>query len=548
MAYLTSCWFIVETVIIPDGLIKKWFCLSFFIHPLILFFCQIFLWLKLLIQTLLCVLLFPFRAIYVICLCIFRVFKKCIIVCLFSLTRLFKSVEVDEDLVDHEYYYETQPSFDFYNHEIDYFSTSMKCCKVKLLEFEEDHVFEDTIDYADDDVIVNNSSNNNNGESLFYLCDVSTRNYKEKYLFLGSNTDENSSQIQGNHENMFYPSQENLICGGSNSQDRADSPPSSDFRVLQVERQDDNSSDGLFYKIYAERMRWFDVLNYERTCGMSAIMQNKEIVDCGVNKISKTRLLRSIENDFEMVYVAQSCLSWEILNHQYKKVKEVVINMGGGGDYDHNNMYCSNVATEFQKFQVVLERFMEDEQCEGKRVWNFVRARFSLKSLLQVPAVSVKGLKEYDKEEMRGEGTNLNQVLKAIEDCIQAFSLFVKTDDIKKPWWKIKNSPWAYPPVEDPRDLELLAQLNKRLQKNKLWMKDLEGKKRCLVKRVVKPLEECEKEEMLLTMIDLSLVSRVLQMSMVSSSHLKWCQQKLHNIEFKDGKVVRTSTHSLFPP
>ncbi|KAF4376700.1 hypothetical protein F8388_025571 [Cannabis sativa] len=479
MAYLTSCWFIVETVIIPDGLIKKWFCLSFFIHPLILFFCQIFLWLKLLIQTLLCVLLFPFRAIYVICLCIFRVFKKCIIVCLFSLTRLFKSVEVDEDLVDHEYYYETQPSFDFYNHEMDYFSTSMKCCKVKLIEFEEDHVFEDTIDYADDDVIVNNSNdNNNNGESLFYLCDVSTRNYKEKYLFLGSNTDENSSQIQGNHENMFYPSQENLICGGSNSQDRADSPPSSDFRVLQVERQDDNSSDGLFYKIYAERMRWFDVLNYERTCGMSAIMQNKEIVDCGVNKISKTRLLRSIENDFEMVYVAQSCLSWEILNHQYKKVKEVVINMGGGDDDDdHNNMYCSNVATEFQKFQVVLERFMEDEQCEGKRVWNFVRARFSLKSLLQVPAVSVKGLKEYDKEEMRGE-----------------------------------------------------------------------GKKRCLVKRVVKPLEECEREEMLLTMIDLSLVSRVLQMSMVSSSHLKWCQQKLHNIEFKDGKVVRTSTHSLFPP
>ncbi|XP_062106645.1 uncharacterized protein LOC133817987 [Humulus lupulus] len=565
MAYLTSCWFIIEKVIIPDGLIKKWFCLSFFIHPLILFLCQIFLWLKLLIESLLVVLLFPCRVISAICLCIFGAFRKCI-VCLLSLTR-FNSVEVEDEV---EEYYETQPSFNL--NQMDYFCTmsvaSMKC-QMKLVEFEED-VFEDTIDYADDEI--------NMGETVFFLCDVSSR---KEHLFCSSNSttpDENSSQclpqIQGNYEEssttlyedenmveetMFYPSQGYLLCGSdsftpdeySNSQDR-DSP--SDFRVVEREvttGENNEDSDG-FYKLYAERMRWFDVLNYERTCGISAIQNSQlitsspfngvEFLDAGVSKMSKKKLLRSLESDFEMVYVAQSCLAWETLHHQYRKIKELDLFMS------HNNMYCSYVASAFQKFQVLLERFMEDEQSEGKRVWNFVQGRFSLKSLLQVPAVSVKGLMEYDKEETRGEGTNLIQVVKAIEDCIQAFSVFVKTDNIKKSWWKIKNSPWTYPPVEDPRDLELLAELNKRLQKNKLWLKDLEGKKRCLLKRLVNPLEESQRQEMLFAMIDVSLVSRVLQMSMISSSQLKWCQEKLDNIEFKDGKVVRACTESLFPP
>ena len=70
-----------------------------------------------------------------------------------------------------------------------------------------------------------------------------------------------------------------------------------------------------------------------------------------------------------------------------------------------------------------------------------------------------------DKEKMKGKGTNIEGLLKVIEECIQVFWLFVKTDNSKKPWWKVKTSSWAYPPVEDPRDLELLADLTKRLQK-----------------------------------------------------------------------------------
>ncbi|PON38704.1 Ribosomal protein [Trema orientale] len=471
-------------------------------------------------------------------------------------------------------------------------ATSIRC-KMKLLEFEED-VFEETVDFAEDSLL---SEDEKMRETVFHLYDVSTR---QECLFRSSNSDtsdENSNQgplqIKGNHEEssplhedenmeeaMSYPSEEYLLYGSnsfttdeysnnellpvctSNSQDRdpyMDEYSPSNFQLVETEvtaGEDKEESDG-FYKMYSERMRWFDLLNYERTCGISAI-QNKqsvasspfksiELLDSGVvhtswSKMTQRRLLRSLESDFEKVYVAQSCLSWEALHHQYRKVKELEFYVS------KNNLYCSNVAGEFQKFQILLERFMEDEQSEGKRVWNYVQGRFSLRSLLQVPAVSVKGFMENDKEDMKGEGTNLNQVLKAIEECIQAFSVFVKTDNIKNTWWKIRNSSWTYPPVEDPRDLELLAELTKRLQKNKLWLKDLQGKKRCLLKRIVNPLEESQRKEMLFTMTDMNLVSRVLQMSMVSSSQLKWCQEKLDNVEFKDGKVVRACTDSLFPP
>ncbi|KAK9082101.1 hypothetical protein Syun_031582 [Stephania yunnanensis] len=40
MDLLSTCWFIIEYVLIPDGFMK-WICLSFFIYPFLLFFCQI---------------------------------------------------------------------------------------------------------------------------------------------------------------------------------------------------------------------------------------------------------------------------------------------------------------------------------------------------------------------------------------------------------------------------------------------------------------------------------------------------------------------------
>ncbi|KAK3212667.1 hypothetical protein Dsin_017373 [Dipteronia sinensis] len=338
--------------------------------------------------------------------------------------------------------------------------------------------------------------------------------------------------------------------------------PSSSSMVEREETHDiggdyhqQEESDG-FYEKYAERMRWFDVLNYDRTCGISAVL-NKQIgtpssVESNEHHVeylsvpywskeTRKRLLRSIESDFEMVYVGQSCLSWEALRYQYTKVMQSFCSGITG-------VFYGNVVGEFQKFQVLLERFLEDERCEGKRIWNYVRGRFALKSLLQVPQIS--GFLEEEGEDKIGEAMSVKLVLEAIERCIEAFVVFVRIDDKKKPWWKLKSSLWAYPPVEDPRDLHLLHYLTRTLQKKDIWLKDLQGKKRCWFNRVVKPLEESQKKEMLFTMIDMTLVSRVLQMSTISSSQLKWCQEKLENIDFQDGKVFRICTTAplIFPP
>ena len=64
----------------------------------------------------------------------------------------------------------------------------------------------------------------------------------------------------------------------------------------------------------------------------------------------------------------------------------------------------------------------------------------------------------------RGEAMRATEVLKGIEKCVKAFWLYVQTDQ-KKPRWKFKSFVWSYPPVEDPRDLQLLADLTKTLQK-----------------------------------------------------------------------------------
>lgn len=81
-------------------------------------------------------------------------------------------------------------------------------------------------------------------------------------------------------------------------------------------------------------------------------------------------------------------------------------------------------------------------------------------------------------------------------------------------------------------------------------MKDLQRKKRCWLKRAVNPAAiqgEYPKKEILFTMIDMKLVARVLKMSIISTCQLKWCQEKLNNIEFRGGIVMRANTGPLFP-
>lgn len=73
-------------------------------------------------------------------------------------------------------------------------------------------------------------------------------------------------------------------------------------------------------------------------------------------------------------------------------------------------------------------------------------------------------MEEGEDDRTKREAVTATEVLKGLENCIEAFWLYVKTDQ-KKLQWKMRNFSWTYPPVEDPRDLELLANLTKTLRK-----------------------------------------------------------------------------------
>lgn len=107
-----------------------------------------------------------------------------------------------------------------------------------------------------------------------------------------------------------------------------------------------------------------------------------------VHKI-RTRSQRSTATEFrqnpyrelESAYVAQICLTWEALNWNYKYFQRV---RGTRREFDPG---CpAYVAQQFQQFQVLLQRYVENEPYEsGRRPDIYARMRSLAPKLLQVP-------------------------------------------------------------------------------------------------------------------------------------------------------------------
>lgn len=94
------------------------------------------------------------------------------------------------------------------------------------------------------------------------------------------------------------------------------------------------------------------------------------------------KIVHQLHRDLELVYVGQVCLSWEILCWQHKKAQELQqLYSQGSGRYNH-------VAGEFQLFQVLIQRFIENEPFQqGSRIQNYVKNRCVIRNLLLVPAI-----------------------------------------------------------------------------------------------------------------------------------------------------------------
>lgn len=93
------------------------------------------------------------------------------------------------------------------------------------------------------------------------------------------------------------------------------------------------------------------------------------------------KFIRELYSDLETIYVGQLSLSWEFLQWEYEKALEI------WESDQYGTRRFNEVAGEFQQFQVLLQRFIENEPFQGPRVENYVRNRYAMKNLLQVPVI-----------------------------------------------------------------------------------------------------------------------------------------------------------------
>ncbi|XP_031122799.1 uncharacterized protein LOC116025632 isoform X1 [Ipomoea triloba] len=318
-----------------------------------------------------------------------------------------------------------------------------------------------------------------------------------------------------------------------------------------------------FYKCYAEKMRKLDILNYQTLNAISFLqLKDSETFTLGKKSLfSSNKLLplpslfgnklrriyvdqahksiSELSHNLEVVYVGQACLSWEILCWQYGKTKELL-------EYDARGHRAYNhVAGEFQQFQVLLQRFVEDEPYQGHRLQYYAKNRCILRSFLQVPALKDDCSK--DKKVGFEEGTDRISLVKLseiIKKTMHTFWEFLHADkDEAGLSVKVHSS------HVDPADSELLLDVTTTHQKKERKLKEIQRSGNCIVKKFQKQQEGRvnENQAVFISRVELRLVAKVLGLPRLTRDHLVWCKKKLNNINIVGRKVSVEPSCLLFP-
>ncbi|XP_074562852.1 uncharacterized protein LOC141819454 [Curcuma longa] len=315
------------------------------------------------------------------------------------------------------------------------------------------------------------------------------------------------------------------------------------------------------YWSYRERMRKFDILNYQKmyTIGFLQLKDPLQSVESGTlgltfqsifprsfwsvrrksNANPLEKLIEELQSDLEMVYVGQTCLSWEFLRWQYEKAKEMPQLFHPFGNHCYNQ-----AAGEFQQFQVIIQRFTENEAFQGPRLPNYIENRRLLHNLLLVPVLKEDCLKDKMEDEQGISGKQMEEIM---EESIRIFWEFVKADKDATPGI-LKGFMGTHVELQGPSDFDLLEDIQTDLYKKEKKLKDILRTGNCLIKKLKKPKEGRPNQDLLFSQVDLKLVARVLRMSRITSEQLLWCRKKLSKIKFVERKVIREpSSFLLFP-
>ncbi|GLU17080.1 hypothetical protein SLE2022_334760 [Rubroshorea leprosula] len=310
------------------------------------------------------------------------------------------------------------------------------------------------------------------------------------------------------------------------------------------------------YKSYSDRMRKLDILNSQTKHAISLLQLNDPVRIIAKSSAMATslltkniwpfkqqrpetdrtvKLIRDLHRDLEIVYVGQTCLSWEILCWQHGKLQELL-------QHDAQGIHrFIDVTAEFQFFQVLVHRFLENEPFQGMpRVENYVKSRYLLPKFLQVP--KIKGNKGTRVEEEDASA----MLTEIVEESMQVFWEFLRADKDETSL-SLKGPQQRQVAPQDPLDLGLLMEVQRHLQNKEKRLKEIMRITNCIVNKLQKQQRTALDHAVFIAQVELKLVSRVLNMSKLTTDHLVWCHEKLEKMRFRSRKLEIEPSMLLFP-
>ncbi|XP_049346640.1 uncharacterized protein LOC125811161 isoform X2 [Solanum verrucosum] len=327
--------------------------------------------------------------------------------------------------------------------------------------------------------------------------------------------------------------------------EESESPTMDELQPWKIDemlhREDSMSELHKFYKSYREKMRKFDILTYQKMYAIGYLQKDplKDPLQLLFNQKSS-----EMQSDLEVVYVGQMCLSWEFLHWQYMKALNL-------WDSDPRGIRKYNeVAGEFQQFQVLMQRFIENEPFQGPRVQYFIKSRYDLRNLLQVPVIRDDRVKDRNKARTKEKAVfsiTSDMLVEILEESIRIFWRFVKAD---KDCYSVmtKGQKGIHPEVQEQEDMELLLEIKKNLEKKEKKLQEVLRSGNCILRKFRKNREE-DSDHVLyfFSQVDVKLVARVLNMSRLTKDQLVWCHNKLSRISFVHRKIHVEPSFLLFP-
>ncbi|KAM0841318.1 hypothetical protein ACQ4PT_059087 [Festuca glaucescens] len=247
--------------------------------------------------------------------------------------------------------------------------------------------------------------------------------------------------------------------------------------------------------------------------------------------------LRDPYPELERVYVAQICLTWEALNWNYTSFWRH--NGGGGGGPMtklEDRCWPARVAQEFQQFQVLLYRFIENEPFEyGRRPEIYARMKNSSPKLLLVPEFR-------EEEDEKDDLISAVQFLHILEESIRTFRAFLHAD--KRSHYQMFRE--MVRRRASAADQTIVIALKKANKTKKSKLKDVTRPRRCLKRCKAR---DDEAVPVLLGLIDLKVVARVLRMPEITDQQLHWCEEKMNRVrvDVRQGKLQRDPSPLFFP-